>query len=165
MYDHETLNQFIRLRALGKSIRHISKTMKISKNTIYKWNTEYGGRIAEARRSLIDLTLTDAGAGRLDRIKATANVLSRVQAKLLHSTDSNELPDRDLLASYIRLCQLLDAVDAPVVDKRLHDQTDDEIMHSISMLRRAPEGGEFWIDHREKKKRTTCDKTVKEPVQ
>jgi hypothetical protein len=113
MYAFETRQQFIQHRALGMSLRSIAGKLNIHKNTAQNWDNEYRNDIDAERSCAIGLALSASGAGRIDRAKRSAEILNRLTKKLLADTAPSAQMDNQTLASYIKLCQMLDRVDPP----------------------------------------------------
>jgi hypothetical protein len=132
MYDLETKRQFIRHRALGKSVRSLSAIMHISETTLYKWDAECESEIKGLQDSGLGLALAESGADRIERAKTTATIYNHITKKLLDAAASNALPDLQLLALYIKLCQLLDKADPPVTPDA--DEPGCDLPDSIDLL-------------------------------
>jgi hypothetical protein len=82
MYDIETKQQFIRLRARGASIREIAEHLNISKNTITDWNSEYAEKITDAQREEMDGVLLELGVDKVARLRDLARYYNRMKEDL-----------------------------------------------------------------------------------
>ncbi|MFI5252685.1 MAG: hypothetical protein ACHQQQ_09680 [Bacteroidota bacterium] len=107
MYENDTREQFIRLRAMGKSVRIIAKVMNIAKNTVWRWNTEYADEIAAKRQCIIDLALGEQGLGKLDRLKIAGDLLLLLKDRLLNETKDSAAPDKATMESFVKLYKLI----------------------------------------------------------
>jgi hypothetical protein len=82
MYDIESKQQFIRLRARGLSIREIAVQLNISKNTITDWNSEFAEKINDAQRKEIDGVLLELGVDKVARLRDLARYYNRMKEEL-----------------------------------------------------------------------------------
>ncbi|MFI5251889.1 MAG: hypothetical protein ACHQQQ_05575 [Bacteroidota bacterium] len=112
MYENDTRKQFIRLRAMGKSVRIIVKVMNIAKNTVWRWNTEYADEIAAKRQCIIDLAFSEQGLGKLDRLKIAGDLLILLKERLLKECQNSTMPDKDAMESFVKLYKLISNEDA-----------------------------------------------------
>src|SRR5687768_13203457 len=50
MYDNETKDKFIELRAAGWSFERIAEELKLDKKTVLRWNEKFGARLENLRQ-------------------------------------------------------------------------------------------------------------------
>lgn len=81
--------RFILLRAEGDSYRTIAKKLRISRNTLAKWEGELGDRISEAKRDRLEAVYKEYGMLKESRIRGLGERLKRIESEL----DKRDLSD------------------------------------------------------------------------
>ena len=81
--------RFILLRAEGDSYRTIAKKLRISRNTLTKWEGELGDRISEAKRDRLEAVYKEYGMLKESRIRGLGERLKRIESEL----DKRDLSD------------------------------------------------------------------------
>ena len=81
--------RFILLRAEGDSYRTIAKKLRISRNTLTKWEGELGERISEAKRDRLEAVYKEYGMLKESRIRGLGERLKRIESEL----DKRDLSD------------------------------------------------------------------------
>jgi orotate phosphoribosyltransferase-like protein len=82
MKDTDTRNQFIELRAKGKSYAKISTELGVSKPTLLRWSAELSKEISEAKILEVDGIIEEFALTKLSRIRAIARHLVNVESEL-----------------------------------------------------------------------------------
>ena len=81
--------RFILLRAEGDSYRTIAKKLRISRNTLAKWEGELGDRISEAKRDRLEAVYKEYGMLKESRIRGLGERLKLIESEL----DKRDLSD------------------------------------------------------------------------
>jgi transposase len=82
MKSQECKNEFIRLRAEGKSYSHIASVLNISKATCTSWERELKGQITELKREQLNDLYDDYHMTRENRIRRLGDTLSMIETAL-----------------------------------------------------------------------------------
>src|SRR6185503_16994414 len=72
MYDNETKDQFVELRAAGKSFGDIAEQLRVSKSTLHAWEDERADDIARLRRIRWEETEAHFGVRLEDQLEGLA---------------------------------------------------------------------------------------------
>ena len=81
--------RFITLRAEGDSYRTIAKKLRISRQTLTKWEGELSERISEAKRDRLETVYKEYGMFKESRIRSLGERLKRIESEL----DKRDLSD------------------------------------------------------------------------
>jgi hypothetical protein len=99
MHTIETKNQFIALRAAGKSYRDISEELQVDKSTLLLWNRQFGAHIENLRRIELEHLQQQLLGSETQRFKALASDYLRYHREL-ESRKPQNIPQYMLFASF-----------------------------------------------------------------
>jgi len=102
MKDQETIDQFIALRASGKSYASISETLNISKPTLIDWGRKYQFLIQNLRAVEHEALIEQCTTSRQQRLESLGRDLKRAEEELA-KRDLSTLPTGALFAIVTRL--------------------------------------------------------------
>ena len=102
MKDQETIDQFIALRASGKSYASISETLNISKPTLIDWGRKYQFLIQNLRAVEHEALIEQCTTSRQQRLESLGRDLKRAEEELA-KRDLSTLPTSALFAIVTRL--------------------------------------------------------------
>lgn len=96
MYDTETKQKFIELRANGESYDKIAEILRVNRNTLINWNKEFQSEIENQLYIDITSTIELYGTLRKERIKS---LLTRIKSisEALNAIDYTQLQPKDLI--------------------------------------------------------------------
>lgn len=96
MYPQEQKEQFIQMRAAGKSYNAIARDLHIAKGTCVAWQRELATHIDEAKQERLTELYDAYHMGREARIKNLGNTLAAIDEAIV-AADFNEVPLSRLL--------------------------------------------------------------------
>ena len=102
MKDQETIDQFITLRASGKSFASISETLNVSKPTLIDWGRKYQFLIQNLRAVEHEALIEQCTTSRQQRLESLGLDLKRAEEELA-KRDLSTLPTGALFAIVTRL--------------------------------------------------------------
>ena len=106
MKPQELKQEYIRLRAEGRSYSHIAGTLRISKSTCSAWEQELGVEIAKLRQSELESLYETYGMKKEARIKKLGDTLDRVE-DALDAVDLKAIAPEKLLDFKLRYTEAL----------------------------------------------------------
>jgi len=113
MKDNETRQEFIRLRAKGKSFRDISDALDVGTSTLVRWSKEYEKEIRELKEMELDALRTEYGATFEAHLRRLGGTLKRISEEI-DGRDFSEVPTEKLLAVALKYEDALQRdIDAP----------------------------------------------------
>ena len=132
MYDQETINRFIELRAQGLSFAAISEKLQVSKPILIQWSRKFQFPIQNLRAIETEALVERCGVSQQRRWESLGADLRRVEAELAKRDFSDVSTGRLIsLASALRnevsreACQLKLSMPTAEVP---HDELPDQIM-------------------------------------
>lgn len=106
MKPSEIKQEFIRLRAEGKSFSHIANQLHISKSTCSKWEKTLEADISQLKREELNSLYEAYGMKKKARIKRLGDTLNKVE-EALESVNLNEIPPEKLLDFKLKYLEAL----------------------------------------------------------
>ncbi len=83
MYNNETKNKFIELRANGESLYHIAQKLEVSKRTLVNWNRAFQSEIRDLRAVELEALHAIVFNNRQHELEFMQKLKERVEATLL----------------------------------------------------------------------------------
>lgn len=96
MKPQELKQEFIRLRAEGRSYSYIAQELHISKSTCTKWEQMLEADIAQLKREELNTLYEEYAMKKEGRIRQLGDTLARIE-DALQATDLSEVPPEKLL--------------------------------------------------------------------
>ena len=92
----ELKQEYIKLRAEGRSYSYITQQLHISKSTCTKWEQELGADIAQLKREELNTLYEEYSMKKEGRIRQLGDTLARIE-DALQAVDLSEVPPEKLL--------------------------------------------------------------------
>lgn len=96
MKPTDTRQEFIQLRAEGRSYAYISEKLHISKSTCTAWEKELSEEVARVKQEQMDSLYTAYGMRKAARIRKLGDTLSKID-EALEAADLSQVPPEKLL--------------------------------------------------------------------
>lgn len=96
MKPQELKQEYIRLRAEGRSYSYIAQELHISKSTCTKWEQTLGEDIAQLKKEQLNTLYEEYSMKKEGRIRQLGDTLARIE-EALQATDLTEVPPEKLL--------------------------------------------------------------------
>ncbi len=106
MKPTELKQEYIKLRAEGRSYSHIADQLHISKSTCTKWEQELAGEIDELRRAELTELYESYSMSKEARIRTLGGILDRIN-EALEQTDFKDIDPVKLLELKLRYTEAL----------------------------------------------------------
>lgn len=142
MKPHEQRNEFIRLRAEGKSYTAISKHLSISKDTCGKWERDLQAQISRHKADQLQELYDSYYMVKEARIKRLGETLNAIN-EALDQKDLTELSPDKLLDYKLKYTEVLrgEYVDIETIKPLKGEYTSKDILNSFTdLLRRVQMG-------------------------
>lgn len=147
MKPQETKNEFIRLRAEGKSYSYIAEILHISKSTCSEWERELGDAIADLKQEQLSELYTAYHMTKEARVKKLGETLESIDTAL-GEVDLTQIPPEKLLDFKLKYTEALKAeYTGSGRAYKLKDNTDaTEIVKAYGNLLDRVQSGELTTD-------------------
>lgn len=96
MKPQELKQEYIRLRAEGRSYSYIAQELHISKSTCTKWEQALGADIAQLKKEQLNTLYEEYSMKKEGRIKQLGDTLARIE-EAIQAADLSEVPAEKLL--------------------------------------------------------------------
>lgn len=106
MKPYDIKQEYIRLRAEGKSYSYIADKLHISKSTCSKWETQLEADIAQLKREELNSLYDAYGMKKKDRIRKLGDALEKIDTAL-DSVDLTEVAPEKLLDFKLKYTEAL----------------------------------------------------------
>lgn len=106
MKPSELKQEYIRLRAEGRSYSYITQELHISKSTCTKWEKELGADIAQLKREELNTLYEEYAMKKEGRIRQLGDTLARIE-DALQATDLAAVPPEKLLDFKLKYMEAL----------------------------------------------------------
>lgn len=106
MKPQDTKNEFVRLRAEGRSFRDIAKKLNVSRSTCAKWEAELESTIAELKQDQLQELYDNYYMTKEARIKKLGETLESIEGAL-GNVDLNQVPPEKLLDFKLKYTEAL----------------------------------------------------------
>jgi len=106
MKPTELKQQYVLLRADGRSYDYIAKELHISKSTCFNWEKELGEQIAQLKKEMLNGLYDTYGMKKESRIKQLGETLNKVD-EALEAADFNEVAPEKLLDFKLKYTEAL----------------------------------------------------------
>ena len=123
MKDNETKQQFIELRAKGRSFDKISNELNVSKQTLINWQSEFVEEIGNLRAMELEALYEQFYLQKRDRIERLGKLLDRLHNEI-ENRDLKEMETDKLIDLYLKVYS--NAV-AELATLKLKFKDDDEV--------------------------------------
>lgn len=131
---------FIRLRAEGKSYAAIAKELSISKSTCTAWAKDMGAQVEELRRERLRELYTVYGMAKEERIRQIGGALQKVK-DALEEVDLREVAGDKLLKLQLEYTAALKAEYSEVEAPKLEDGSTTSILTAYADLLHRVQSG------------------------
>lgn len=144
MKPQEYKEEFILMRAEGKSFETISKELGISKGTCHRWEEELKHKITVAKQESMNGLYERYGATREARIKKLGGVLERLEGAI-ENADFSMMTPKELLELKLKYTAALkEEYVPPIPEEALPERMDgNEIMKQLKILLDRVRSGEL----------------------
>lgn len=106
MKDEATKQEFIRLRAEGKSYRRIAEALQVSRATCSLWERELAQQVKECKQEKLEELYDNYAMTKAARVQRLGNTLSRIK-DALEDADLAAMPPEKLLDFYLKYAAAL----------------------------------------------------------
>ena len=106
MKDEATRQEFIRLRAEGKSYRRIAEALQISRATCSLWERELAQQVKACKQDKLEELYDNYAMTKAARVQRLGNTLSRIK-DALEDADLAAMPPEKLLDFYLKYSSAL----------------------------------------------------------
>lgn len=119
MFDASVREQFVELRAAGKSFASIAEELGVSKPVLVDWSRQLREQVANLKQIRLEAIKEKYRMGEERRMELFSRQLSAVEGELA-KRDLSELPTARLFDVLVKLSRELNTTDTPVTfQKRL----------------------------------------------
>lgn len=136
MYSEEIKMKFLELRIQNLSLDKISKEIKVSKQTLIKWNREFSSEITEWKETILEQKLEQYGlsvSGQLDLINERLNIIQ----KELDKKETLDLDPKELMQMEIQYMKQIPNILKPLNPSKSKTRTKGSIEKPFDNERKA----------------------------